>query len=318
MKQTDKTAHAPARGRTTPVGLVCAPSDMRAVEAIVERSGTSFGKGMRILPPLRREGLFAIYAFCRLVDDIADGDTDDKDPKAALELWSRRLDRLYKVPTQADGESQDGASSAPLSPPTPLERVLEAAIERFHLKRADFQAIIDGMAMDCGTPIVAPDEETLDLYCDRVASAVGRLAVRVFGTPQPQGDELAHHLGRALQLTNILRDISEDASRGRIYLPAKLLKRFKVPAQPSELPYAPGLDGVCRIMAQRARDHYRAAKRIMKQCPPYSVRPSRLMAASYEVVLDALEKRGWRNPDIALRPNPWRKKLRLLMAGLGL
>ncbi|MCX5615613.1 presqualene diphosphate synthase HpnD [Bombella sp. TMW 2.2559] len=283
-----------------PQGLPCAPSDLRHVEEIVTRSGTSFGKGMKILPPIRRDGMFAIYAFCRVVDDIADGDIPVEDPAAALEEWKGRIAALY------EGRAE-----------TALERVLLAAIEQFGLKQEDFIAIIDGMVMDCGDPIVAPDEATLDLYCDHVASAVGRLSVRIFGTPEEYGEEIAHHLGRALQLTNILRDIAEDSSRGRLYLPAELLRRYSVPADPSEALYAVGLEGLCRVLAGRAKDHFRRAARLMQKCPAATVRPARIMAASYRVTLAALERRGWRNPEAPLRVCAVRKTLAMLLAGVG-
>lgn len=286
--------------RKVPQGLLCAPSDLRHVEEIVTRSGTSFGKGMKILPPARRDGMFAIYAFCRVVDDIADGDAPVPDPAAALVAWKERIASLY------EGKADDA-----------LDRVLLEAIRRFDLKQDDFIAIIDGMEMDCGAPIVAPDEATLDLYCDRVASAVGRLSVRVFGTPEAYGEKLAHHLGRALQLTNILRDVAEDAARGRLYLPVELLRRHSVPADPAEALYAQGLDGVCQILAGRAEDHFRQADGLMRQCPAATVRPARIMAASYRVTLAALRRRGWRNPEAPLRVCSVRKKVAMALAAAG-
>ena len=120
---------------------------------------------------------------------------------AALQQWRDDIDALYRG-----------------HPPARL-RDYVASVRRFDLKREDFLAIVDGMEMDVPQDIRAPDLATLDLYCDRVASAVGRLSVRVFGLPQDDGILLAHHLGRALQLTNILRDIDEDAGIGRLYLP---------------------------------------------------------------------------------------------------
>lgn len=281
-------------------GLVCAPSDLRHVEEIVARSGTSFGRGMKILPPARRQGMFAIYAFCRLVDDIADGDTDHKEPKQALEAWRERIAALY------DGRTSDE-----------LDRVLHATIETYHLRKEDFLAVIEGMAMDCGEPIVAPDEKTLDHYCDCVASAVGRLSTRVFGMDGQDGDKLAYHLGRALQLTNILRDVGEDAQRGRLYLPKELLERFSVPHAPAEALIASGFNGACQIMAERASDHFRRAEQIMARCSKESVRPARVMAASYKTTLAALKKRGWGTPYGTVRVCCLRKKLSMLLACLG-
>ncbi len=278
-------------------GLPCAQADLDHVERIVTASGTSFARGMRILPTDRRQAMFAVYAFCRQVDDIADGDAGVADPMAALQDWHRRIDKLY------EGVASDA-----------LDRILIVAIHRYQLQAKDFHDVIDGMAMDCGAPIVAPDEATLDLYCDRVASAVGRLSVCVFGDSSDNARRVAYHLGRALQLTNILRDIAEDAGRGRLYLPAELLTRFDVPKDPQEALYAHGLDNVARILAARAKDHFREARNAMRLCNSAAMRPARMMAASYAPILSALEKRGWKTPDVAPKVcKPWRK-LRTLAA----
>nr|WP_294917819.1 presqualene diphosphate synthase HpnD [uncultured Neokomagataea sp.] len=264
-------------------GLPCAQADLDHVARIVTRSGTSFGRGMKVLPSARRQGMFAVYAFCREVDDIADGDAGVADPAQSLAEWHQRIEYLF------EGEARNA-----------LDRVLVATIVRFNLKAQDFHDVIDGMIMDCGAPIVAPDEKTFDLYCDRVASAVGRLSVCVFGDISQDARKVAYHLGRALQITNILRDLSEDAQRGRLYLPAELLERFNVPSIPSEALYAHGLDPVCRVMARRAQDHFRDAQQAMRGCKATAMRPARMMAASYEPILSALLKRGWKNPDQAL------------------
>lgn len=269
------------RGRTTdapPLG--CDAADLAAVEAVVAASGTSFGKGMRILPPDRRYGMYAVYAFCRVVDDIAD-EAGELDGKAArLAEWRARVAGLYA------GRTADA-----------LDRVLAVVIARFGLRQADFEAVIDGMLMDAAGPVVAPDEATFDLYCDRVASAVGRLSVRVFGDSSEAADRVAFHLGRALQITNILRDVAEDAALGRLYLPRELLERFDVPANPARVLRARGLEGVGRVLAGRARDHFRAAYRAMARCDRVAMRPARLMGATYAALLTAQEKQGWRTPE---------------------
>ncbi|GBR47481.1 presqualene diphosphate synthase HpnD [Neokomagataea thailandica] len=264
-------------------GLPCAQADLDHVASIVTRSGTSFGRGMKVLPQARRQGMFAVYAFCREVDDIADGDAGVTDPAHSLAEWHQRIKYLF------EGEARNA-----------LDRVLVATIMRFALKAQDFHDVIDGMIMDCGAPIVAPDEKTLDLYCDRVASAVGRLSVCVFGDTSPEARKVAYHLGRALQITNILRDLGEDAQRGRLYLPTELLERFDVPTVPTEALYAHGLDPVCRVLARRAQDHFRDAHHAMRLCKAKAMRPARMMAASYQPVLSALLKRGWKNPDQTL------------------
>ncbi|WP_029605973.1 presqualene diphosphate synthase HpnD [Kozakia baliensis] len=272
--------------------LGCTASDLEHVREIVTRAGTSFARGMKILPPDRRYGMYAVYAFCREVDDIADGDVQVPDRAAALAEWHTRIARLY------EGETRDA-----------LDRVLHATIQRYGLRQVDFDAVIDGMAMDAGAPIVAPDEATLDLYCDRVASAVGRLSVRVFGDKSEAADRVAYHLGRALQTTNILRDLQEDAERGRLYLPQELLERFRVPQDPEEALYAQGLNPLAHVLAARAQDHFREAKKAMAQCDHVAMRPARMMAASYLCILKVLLRRGWRHPEKAVRVN---KGVRLL------
>lgn len=266
-----------------PTPLGCDPADLAWVESTVKQAGTSFAAGMRILPPMRRYGMYAIYAFCRVVDDIADGLAPLAERTQALEEWHKKIAHLY----------QDRLET----PHEPLERVLLAAIPFFALQQADFDAIIDGMLMDTSSPIVAPDEKTLDLYCDRVAAAVGRLSMRIFGECSDEGNKVAYHLGRALQLTNILRDLPEDAARGRLYLPSDLLDRFNVPHDPVKALTAPGLQEVTKIIAARAQDHFTTAFATMKLCRPRTMLPARIMGASYETVLKNLRKRGW-GPDV--------------------
>src|SRR2546425_11627078 len=140
----------------------------------------------------------------------------------------------------------------------------------FALRREDFLAVIDGMEMDVKSDIRAPDFATLDLYCDRVASAVGRLCVRVFGMDAAPGIALAHHLGRALQLTNILRDLDEDAAIGRLYLPREALRDAGITATDPRAALArPSLDTACAVVVERARSHFgerSEERRVGKEC----------------------------------------------------
>ncbi|HJS87882.1 MAG TPA: presqualene diphosphate synthase HpnD [Acetobacteraceae bacterium] len=256
--------------------LGCAQSDLDAVERVVRGAGTSFYHGMRMLPPDRRHAMYAIYAFCRLVDDIADEDGPLADKRRRLAEWRGRVAGLYR------GEAGD-----------PVTRVLRAAAARFALRQEDFIAVIDGMAMDAETAIVAPDLATLDLYCDRVASAVGRLSVRAFGDASPAADRVAHGLGRALQLTNILRDVAEDAARGRLYLPREWLAEAGVPCDPAGALAAPALGTVCARVANLAHHYFREADAAMGECDRRAMRPARLMGATYAAILSRMERRGW-------------------------
>jgi phytoene/squalene synthetase len=175
------------------------------------------------------------------------------------------------------------------------------------LRADDFIAVIDGMQTDAETVVVAPDMATLDLYCDRVASAVGRLSVRTFGDASPAADQVAHALGRALQLTNILRDIEEDAQRGRIYLPLEYLRDAGVLADPVAILTAPGLPAVCDRLATLAHGYFRQARDAMDQCDPAAMKPARLMAATYDAILSVLERRGWKRLNERVSLPRWKK-----------
>lgn len=254
-------------------------SDAAATPA-AQAGGSSFYAGMRLLPKAEREAMYAIYAFCRAVDDIADDQQGDPAGRAAaLDQWRRDLDALY-----AGGDAGQA-------------RIVAEAVQRFALDRADFEAVIDGMAMDVARDIRWPTIDELDLYCDRVASAVGRLSVRVFGMPHAPGIELAHHLGRALQLTNILRDIDEDAAIGRVYLPIEALQGAGItPTNPTAVAADPRIDQAVRPLAARARDHYRAADAILAARPAGHLLAPRLMEAVYAKLLTRMETVGWAPP----------------------
>ena len=271
------------------------------VTRLVRASGTSFYRGMRILPPDRRAAMYAVYAFCRLVDDIADEPAPMDEKRAGLDGWRARVGALCAGQTPGEHEPSGASDDAAVA------RVLQRAADRFGLRHVDFLAIIDGMQMDAETEIVAPSAEMLDLYCDRVASAVGRLSVRAFGDASPAADEVAHHLGRALQLTNILRDLSEDALRGRLYLAREWLATAGVPPEPAAALASAHLPAACEQALRQARGHFAAAQAAMAGCDRRAMRPARLMGATYKAVLDRLEKRGWQRLDQRASVPAWKK-----------
>jgi presqualene diphosphate synthase len=247
-------------------------------------SGSSFYAAMRILPREQREAMFLIYSFCRQVDDIADSDGPRPERLAALQQWREDIDALYQG--------------------HPPARVFDyaATVKKFDLKREDFLAVVDGMEMDVPQDIRAPDLATLDLYCDRVASAVGRLSVRVFGLPSDDGILLAHHLGRALQLTNILRDIDEDAGLGRLYLPREgLLEAGITGNDPVQVAADPRLPNVCAPLVERARGHFEKSDEIMARHPRRVVRAPKIMSKYYGVILRQLIARGFAAPRAPVR-----------------
>ena len=255
-----------------------AEPDDRALQAQV--SGSSFYAAMRIMPKAQREAMFAIYRFCRMVDDIADDGTRER-PQRAAELadWRVDLQALY------DGRPAGRAA------------FLTKPVHDFGLRQADFLAVIDGMAMDVAEDIRAPNLAKLDLYCDRVACAVGRLSTRVFGMDELPGLELAQELGRALQLTNILRDLDEDADIGRLYLPGELLRQAGITTTvPHEAIGDARVDAACRALAQHALKHFAAADQLMRSRPQGRLLAPKVMEAVYRTILREMLARGWAPP----------------------
>ncbi|HVZ51285.1 MAG TPA: presqualene diphosphate synthase HpnD [Pseudolabrys sp.] len=244
-------------------------------------SGSSFYYAMRILPQEQRKAMFEIYSFCRAVDDIADSDAPQARRLDDLAQWRLSIDALYAAHTPKELEG------------------LESSVERFDLAREDFHAVIDGMEMDAAETMYAPDLDRLDHYCDCVASAVGRLSVRVFGMELYEGRLLAYHLGRALQLTNILRDIDEDAEAGRLYLPREALRAAGIDSTDLlAVSLDPALDAACMFVVERARDHYAQADEVMARCPRRHVRAPRIMGQAYRQLLEDMVLRGWAWPRI--------------------
>ncbi len=263
-------------------------------------SGSSFYTAMRVLPRKQRAAMFEIYSFCRAVDDIADDGGEIAPRRAALAQWRTDI----------------AAFCAGKEPPAQLAGLAEAT-GAFDLQREDFFAVIDGMEMDVVADIQAPDWATLDLYCDRVASAVGRLSVRVFGVPRTEGPGLAHHLGRAFQLTNILRDLDEDAAISRLYLPREALQAAGIKATtPREVLASPQLAEACAPVIVRAREHFVEAAKIMARCPRPSVRAPRLMGEVYQAILAGVAARGFAPPRAKVRVRRRRVLLALLRHGL--
>lgn len=251
------------------------------VEAV---RGSSFYWGMRILPRPRREAIFAVYAFCRAVDDVADEEGPLEGRLARLRGWREGVDAACA-----------GRAPAGLAP-------LAAAVSAYGLRRSDLQDVIDGVEMDVVSTIRAPDWTTLELYCDRVASAVGRLCTPIFGMAEAPGLALADDLGKALQLTNTLRDVDEDAERGRVYLPREALREAGIETtEPAAVVAHPALEAACRRVAGEAARRFAKAEATMAACPRAQTRAPRIMAGAYRLLLDDLLARGWAAPRTRVR-----------------
>ena len=265
--------------------LQTADQQAEQTAAASRAKGSSFYLAMRILPRAQRDAMFEVYSFCKAVDDIADTEDLTREQRIArLDRWRADLAALYAGQVPAGREA------------------LSRTIEQFGLRQEDFLAIIDGCEMDARQDIRAPSYETLDLYCDRVASAVGRLSVRVFGLNEEDGRALAHHLGRALQLTNILRDIDEDAGIGRLYLPREALALAQIESNdPHTVAASPNLATACAYVVGRARNHFKEADAIMARNPRRLVKAPRLMEKAYRKMLDGMIARGWARPRMRVR-----------------
>ncbi len=274
--------------------------DHRQIAEAVRRAGSSFYWAMRLMSREHRHALFAIYGFCRAVDDIADEGTDREAQRTALARWRKRITAL------AAGEAGEN----------PLERALAEAIDRFALEPGDLEGVIEGMEMDVEGPVVAPSLEEFDRYLDRVACAVGRLCVRVFGAPWQVGRALAEHQGRALQITNILRDVEEDAHLGRLYLPGPLLERYGIDSRdPLQVVRHPALKELKLGLAKRAAAEFSAARATLAECTEGDMRAARIMLEVYEDRLYRMIREGF-VPETAGRSARWRDRLRKLAIAL--
>ena len=258
------------------------------VQAVVRASGSSFYWSMRLLPRAKRDAMYAIYAFCREVDDIADGDAPARAKLAELGAWRREIAALFA--------GRPGRSTT---------RALTLPVARYELPRAEFEAMIDGMEMDAAERMRGPTLAELERYCRCVAGAVGLLSIRVFGPHGVSLDRGALALGEALQLTNILRDLTEDAARGRLYLPAELLERHGIAArEPDGVLRHPALPLVCGALAERARQRFAEAERLLAQGERRQLRPALVMMQVYWRTLERLVARGWQRLDQPVRVAP--------------
>lgn len=245
-------------------------------------TGSSFYWALRLMPEKRREAMFCIYAFCRDVDDIADGPLDVATKRVRLNQWRSGVESLY------DDQEPD-------------ERVLglKGVVDAYQLDKADLLDVIDGMQSDAHDSVRIADEAAFDVYLDRVASAVGRLSNKVFTISGPAAENLAHHLGRALQITNILRDLNEDAERNRLYLPLSVLRAQDIYTnQPHAVLAHERLPDVLNPLAAQAQAHYDQARIALLHLDKSKTRPARIMLGVYERVLRHLQRRGLARTDV--------------------
>jgi phytoene synthase len=240
-------------------------------------SGSSFYYSFLFLPPERRRAITALYAFCREVDDVVDETNETQIAAAKLAWWRSEVANLFAG-----------------KPQHPVTKALSVFKEKFSIDAKRLNEIIDGMEMDL-TQTRYLDWTGLETYCYRVASVVGLLAAGIFGYRDARTLEYACALGIAFQLTNIIRDVGEDARKDRIYLPMEDLKKFGVPAADIlQCRQTPEFKVLMSFEAARARQHYEKALQVLPAADRKPQRPGLIMAAIYRTLLDEIERDGFR------------------------
>ena len=254
------------------------------------KSGSSFYYSFMFLPPEQRQAITALYAFCREVDDVVDECHDVSLAQIKLEWWRQEVERIFTG-----------------TPTHPVGFALQDVLTRFKLPQEQLLEIIDGMAMDLSQTRYL-DFKGLQLYCYRVASVVGLLSVEIFGYENRQTLKYAHDLGVALQLTNIIRDVGEDARRGRIYLPIEDLQRFGVPAKDIlEARYSDAFRELMVFQGERAEQFYEQAFAQLPAGDRKAQRPGLVMAAIYRTLLREIAADGFQVLDRRISLTPVRK-----------
>ncbi len=254
------------------------------------KSGSSFYYAFRFLPETQRSAITALYAFCREVDDVVDECTDPELAAKKLDWWRSEIKRLFAG-----------------NPEHPVTKALLPHLRHFNLAQEHFEEIIDGMAMDLEYDTY-PSIRELSLYCYRVASVVGLLSVEIFGYENRQTLKYAHELGMAFQLTNIIRDVYEDACRGRVYLPQEDLARFGVSNDDLlKKETSANIVELLKFETQRARQHYEQAFAALPEEDRYSQRSGLIMAEIYLATLNEIENDGFRVLEHRVKLTPVRK-----------
>lgn len=259
---------------------------------LMAQSGSSFTLGMKAMAKPRREAMFAIYAFCRVVDDIADEPGSYEEKKTLLKAWTEEIDTLYAG-----------------NPNSLIGRALQEPIDHFDIPKQEFHLMIEGMEMDVDGPVQAPSMAELLQYTRRVAGTVGMMSIRIFGVSDVEArDRFALNLADAFQLTNILRDVEEDAEINRLYLPKELLQTHGIETtEPEAVAHHPALQSVCRDIGKVARQRFVEARRALDDLQGEPVRSALMMMGVYETYLDQMEAIDFRRDPSAHQMSKWQK-----------
>ncbi len=248
--------------------------DQIEVTKIVKKSGSSFFWGMNVLDSERKRAMFSIYAFCRIVDDIADEIKNKKIKIEKLRSWKKKINNIF--------QSKKLKSS--------IEKELKIAVDKFKLDRIDFYAIIDGMMMDAKNDIKFPSKKNLELYCDRVAVAVGYLSIKIFGLTKKER-KYAFYLGRAFQLTNIVRDFYEDLKRGRCYVPSEYLSIYGIKKDIKTIIHEPKLQDILQDILAEANAFFEKSNVEAQNINKKQIIASEIMKTFYRTIHNKMFKK---------------------------
>ena len=251
-------------------------SDQLLIKNIVKKAGTSFYWGMKLLPKDKRRAMFSVYAFCRRIDDIADDLNSTKTKKIKeLNKWKRKLNLIYENNIIDD----------------PICREISFSAKKFKLEKKHLISLIEGMEMDIHKNIQFPSKRILMLYCDKVAVSVGFLSIKIFGLDNQSSKNYAHYLGRAFQLTNIVRDFNEDLERKRCYLNAEKFTKFKIKKKISNLENEPKLQLIFQEILDEANSLFKKAELESRKIDRNKIIASELMKVFYKSIHEKMHKK---------------------------
>jgi len=255
----------------------------RQIARHVRAAGSSFYWAMRLQEKNKRQALFAVYAYCRTLDDIADGPLTQQEKTDALSRWRNLVTSLYSDTEEIKADSDED-----------LVHALRHTIEVFELPKEPLLALIRGMETDINAPLSAPAWLDLMAYCDDVASAVGELCLAVWGWRGADANAFAQTTGRALQLTNILRDVWADAEVGRLYLPREALDAAGISSSvPNEVIAQPQLPDACRWVSDKAARLYEEIHGAWPKPFPRTLRAAHVMVTVYRKLFDKIVVNDW-------------------------
>ncbi len=268
------------------------------IKNIVKKSGTSFFWSMRFLPKAKREAMYTLYAFCRHIDDIVDGDSSVAEKQELLQAWREEMDNIYdkKVPA------------------TDIGRKIYKNCMRFKLPKSEFLQLIDSISMDVPNPVQAPNLNDFYRYCRGVAGVPGSLSLRIFGcNDEKMIEELSSSLGNALQITNILRDVKEDALADRLYIPREFLEKADISiTDPKSVITDKNLVFAREELAKIASKDFQKAYELINHLDKKTARPVKMIASIYKKYFDIMQKRGWE----VISPKPTISKFEKLALAL--